>query len=904
LKELNTSSFAIDVYADSSPYRGPTTKPIAGWSYDEKGRFINTGLANKKLVEFMHTLRGEKFRAAAVVNLSPWEKDPALKIQDKNKVIPNFSTIFAPDAYVVEGDVSNLVDYDQPGRLFPKRYLFGKKYISSVSGAYQDEAGERIPWAAMSPNQIRAAYKKYLQTRLMAYYQGGFLPNYDDARGIDFLIREIPRLLEIESRGFCAAPALEGAATLQRRRYGDDLGAAIVVSNPTPDDVTSRETLLGDYFKSAPDSVVLPFDDGGQKLDFETAQQSRDTKFSLAVASMENRVLLAPLALRLAAPQALTGSTHFAGDAHQQIYNVTINVAQISNATLRLEAPRDFAVSEIALNGKALAASKNDFSAPLQKGENNLRVVFTSTQFLSPEKQLRDFDWKNFQIALPDNAGEREKAAAQILSDYATFYHKFTPEIKAQNAFDAASSKAVIVIATRKEKRGVSFDAATPGVLRISGTDDFDTQQLAWRLARLLDSTEEQMPSATFTHPSTKAMLDRIGLMTNAEKSHVAKPITLQSLAPVAGEDTAPAGDAGGKIGGLEFTRVLPLPREGWTATASSSYIDPGNPIAPEKILDDTLGTRWTPGRGKSGAWIVVDMQEMREFNHVRLVSPYPYKYFPRHYKVELSNDGEKWREVATGEGAKDTDIYWPQLQNARFIRISLTENQDEFWSIDELLVFKRVLPQAMGAPALETLPQLQVPKQVEKIVLDGKMDEPVWQKAALLSDFTALKNHPVTQTTTAHIFHDGVALYLGLVCREANMDKIWEPATQRDGAVWSGDDVEIYLAPGDGGGRLKFPYFQFLLSPSGVQADLKFDENGKGDLKWDGKWQAKTFKDRDFWSAEVRIPLSDLGDEKAQIFRANIGRLETPNGDTTTWAPLQNIFAQPHLFGVWRLGN
>jgi hypothetical protein len=904
LKELNTSSFAIDVYADSSPYRGPTIKPISGWSYDEKGRFINTGLANKKLVEFMHTLRGENFRAAAVVNLSPWEQDPALKIQDKNKVIPNFSTIFAPDAYAVEGDVSNLVDYDQPGRLFPKRYLFGKKYISSVSGAYQDEVGERIPWATMSPNQIRAAYKKYLKTRLMAYYQGGILPNYDDARGIDFLIREIPHLLEIQARGFCAAPALEGDEKLQRRRYGDDLGAAIVVSNPTPDGATSRETLLSNYFKSAPDSVVLPFDDGGQKLDFETAPQSHDTKFLLTVASMENRALLAPLAVRLAVPQALTGSTHFTGDAHQQIYDVTINVAQTSNGSLMLKAPRDFILGEVSLNGKSGVANKNDFSSPLKKGENRLRVVFNSTQFLSPEKQLRDFDWKNFQISLPVNAGEREKSAAQILADYATFYHKFAPEIKAQNALDATAKKATIAVATGEEKRGIGFGGAGPGVLRIGGADDFDTQQLAWRLARLLDSTEEQMPAATFTHPSTKAMLDRIGLMTNAEKSHVAKPITLQSLAPVAGEDAVSAGGADGKIGELDFTRVLPLPRDGWTATASSSYVDPGNPIAPEKVLDDVAGTRWTPGRGKSGAWIVVDMRQIREFNHVRLVSPYPYKYFPRHYKVELSDDGEKWREAASGEGAKDTDIYWPQLQKARFIRISLTENQDEFWSIDELLVFQRVLPKATGAPALETLPQLQVPKRVGQILLDGKLDESVWREAVLLADFTALKKHPVTQPTTTRIFHDGQAFYLGIVCREANMDKIWEPTTQRDGAVWSGDDLEIYLAPGDGGGQLKFPYFQFLFSPSAVQADLKFDQNGKGDLEWNGNWQVKTFKAADFWSAEVRIPFTDLGDEKTQVFRANIGRLETPNGDTTTWAPMQNIFAQPHLFGVWHLGN
>jgi hypothetical protein len=901
LKELNTSSFAIDVYADSAPYRGPTTKPLAGWSYDEKGRFINTGLANKKLVEFMHTLRGEKFRTAAVVNLSPWEEDPALKIQDKNKVIPNFSTIFAPDAYIVEGDVSNLVDYDQPGRLFPKRYLFGKKYISSVSGAYKDEVGERIPWAGMSPNQIRAAYKKYLQTRLMAYYQGGILPNYDDARGVDFLIREIPRLLEVQSRGFCAAPALEGDTTLQRRRYGDGLGAAIVVSNPSSKSVTSRENLRGRYFENG---TALPFNDSGQELNFAVENQSRDTNFSLTVASMENRVLLLPLALQFPGAQAATGSTQLHSDAHQQIYDVVINAAQPSAGALRLRAPRDFVTGEISLNGKILTLNKEIFSLPLLKGKNELRVVFISTQFLSPEKQLRDFDWKNFKIVLPENASEREKSAAQILSDYATFYHKFTPEITPQQLVDSVSQKPTIAIATNKEKRGVGFNSAMPGVLHIVGEDDFDTQQLAWRFARLLDSTEAQMPAATFTHPSTKAMLDRIGLMTNAEKSHVAKPITMQALAPVAGEDEVPEGGANGAVGALDFSRVLPLSRQGWTATASSSYVDPGNPIAPEKVLDDTLGTRWTPGRGKVGAWIIVDMQEVREFNHLRLVSPYPYKYFPRHYKIELSDDSQKWREAATGEGAKDTDIYWPQLQKSRFIRVSLTEDQDEFWSVDELLVFKRTLPQtaASPAPTLENLPQLSIPKQTEEITLDGKMDEAVWKKAALLDNLTALKNHPVTQPTSVRVFHDGAAFYFGIVCREANMDKLWEPAMQRDGAVWSGDDVEIYIAPGDRKGQLKFPYFQFLLSPSGVQTDLKFDENGKGNLEWNGSWQVKTFQTKDSWIAEVRIPFSDLGDEQADIFRANIGRVETPNGDTATWAPMKQIFAQPHLFGVWKL--
>jgi hypothetical protein len=387
--------------------------------------------------------------------------------------------------------------------------------------------------------------------------------------------------------------------------------------------------------------------------------------------------------------------------------------------------------------------------------------------------------------------------------------------------------------------------------------------------------------------------------MIDAKKSYVAKPITTKSLQPVPGEDKAPSGN-NGDLSQLNFEKVLPLPRDGWKATASAIYTR-DNTVSLEAALDGKDGTRWTGGRGKTGAWFMVDMRNVQEFNHVQLKSSYPYKYFPRHYKAELSDDGVTWRDPIEGEGAKDTEIFWPTLQKARYVRITLTEDQDEFWSIDEFFVYKNALPQATSAaPALESLPHLNIPLLTDAITLDGKINEPVWQKAAQIESLSPLKDHPVTQPTQVKIFHDANNFYIGVICHETNMDKLWEPATQRDGAVWSGDDVEIYLSPGDHNGQLKYPYYQLLFSPSGVQTDLSLDVDGRSDIKWNADWQVKTQKSADSWSAEIVIPFASLKGEGATTWRANIGRIETPNGDTSTWAPMQRIFAQPALFGVW----
>jgi|GEM_PF-5801156 len=928
LKVLNTSSFAIDLFADNAPYRGETTQYIPGWSYDENGKFIDTAIAHKHLVEYIHTLRGEQFAASLVANLSPFEHDPALKLDAKQKSITNYATAFTPDAYIMEGNMAEVVEYDTPGRLFPKRYLFGKKYISSVSGAYNDAIGERIPWRTMSPNQIREAVKKYYQKRVMAYYQGGFLPNYDDQRGIEFIADETPRLLEIQSRGFSAAPASVGNSQLQRRRYGTGTGAAIVYSNPVAKDISDTETIENKYFgshfgiiRNAPpelrnklvsqypggnNNAVIPFDADERKINF--TQQTDHTSFELNVPSMENRIMLFPIALGTANNKNWSGTSQATLNAHQQQYEINLTTKQAQEVTLQIDAPRDFVLQSISVNGKAITDDLP--TAALINGENTIKVLFTSTQFLALEKQYIDFPWNKYDIVVLGNKNDKTDSAAQIITDYSDYYLKFKPAVTHKSTFDAASvTNPTVVISTHPPifplKRGIYFET-NPKVLLISGYDDFDTQQLAWRLMRLVDRTQQTLPGASFTNLSTKAMFDAIGLMYNAQKSSSAKQISLKSLAPVAGEDTPLSGN-GGDVDALDFKKILPLPREGWKASASAIYTN-DKTVSLEAALDDKPGTRWTGGKGKKGAWFMVDMQKPQTFNHLQLKSSYPWNYSPRHYKAELSDDGVNWRNAIEGEGAtdgvQDTEIFWPQMQTARYIRVSLTEDQDQFWSIDEIYIYKRALAAEPSAPvpALDTLPHIQIPRIKQAIQIDGKLDEAAWQKAVTIELNVPLKNHPITQKTQAAIFHDGDSIYLGFTLHEANMNKLWETATERDGAVWDGDDVEIYLAPGNNEGRIKYPYYQFLFSPSGIQTDLKFDADGKGDIKWNGKWQVKTQKLADRWIAEMRIPLTDVEGSDKSTFRANIGRIETPNGDVTTWAPMQRIFAQPALFGIWSL--
>lgn len=184
------------------------------------------------------------------------------------------------------------------------------------------------------------------------------------------------------------------------------------------------------------------------------------------------------------------------------------------------------------------------------------------------------------------------------------------------------------------------------------------------------------------------------------------------------------------------------------------------------------------------------------------------------------------------------------------------------------------VLPAAPSLAADET-PVVRVPTIAAKIVLDGKLDEPVWQQAALIDGLTQHEPQPGEPTefrTRIRIFSDGENLVLGYDCYDPEPDKIATRTLQRDGNIDGDDSVDFVLDTfGD-----KSTAYWFLVTAGGARADglVSASSGGAPSLDWDGVWNAAARRTATGWTAEVVIPARTLHFKRgADAWGFNIAR-------------------------------
>ncbi len=135
----------------------------------------------------------------------------------------------------------------------------------------------------------------------------------------------------------------------------------------------------------------------------------------------------------------------------------------------------------------------------------------------------------------------------------------------------------------------------------------------------------------------------------------------------------------------LRATLPQPVPnRKAWKLTASHKPDDCA------KSVDGDAGSRYTTGAFQApGMWFQVEFPEETTIVGLQLDSTKSANDYPRGYKVELSNDGEAWKQVVTGKGVSAvTDIVFPAAK-AKFVRIMQTGSAaGNYWSIHELQFF------------------------------------------------------------------------------------------------------------------------------------------------------------------------------------------------------------------------
>src|SRR6266571_2096277 len=132
-----------------------------------------------------------------------------------------------------------------------------------------------------------------------------------------------------------------------------------------------------------------------------------------------------------------------------------------------------------------------------------------------------------------------------------------------------------------------------------------------------------------------------------------------------------------------------------------------------------------------------------------------------------------------------------------------------------------------------------------------------VWRTAPPATDFRQAQPHegqPATQRTEVRFAFDGAALYVGArMFDDLGAAGVRTRLVRRDGTPNS-DYVEvIFDTYHDHIGRLFF-----TVNPSGVRGDAN-GLGGGSDDSWDPVWEVKTAIDSLGWTAEMRIPFSQL---------------------------------------------
>jgi hypothetical protein len=141
--------------------------------------------------------------------------------------------------------------------------------------------------------------------------------------------------------------------------------------------------------------------------------------------------------------------------------------------------------------------------------------------------------------------------------------------------------------------------------------------------------------------------------------------------------------------------------------------------------------------------------------------------------------------------------------------------------------------------------------------VLDGREDDPVWSETPPITGFREVRpteDGPPRQQTLAKVAYDARNLYVFVRAFDAHPDSIIQLLSRRD--VQTASDQIIVMIDSYHDRRTGY---EFVVNPMGVKADYAIYNDGNEDGAWDGVWDVATRVDSLGWTAEYRIPLSQL---------------------------------------------
>lgn len=169
---------------------------------------------------------------------------------------------------------------------------------------------------------------------------------------------------------------------------------------------------------------------------------------------------------------------------------------------------------------------------------------------------------------------------------------------------------------------------------------------------------------------------------------------------------------------------------------------------------------------------------------------------------------------------------------------------------------FPRFFEEAKAIQEGGALQDMVTQKVGDNPIIDGKLDDAVWERAAGVR-FQTEKGTPPQAPAEAKAVWTAEGITFGFRMTEPLPDKIIRDIKANDdGNAWWNDNIEVFL---DVTGKKEGEYYQFIVNANGAVYDSKIK-----DASWNAKGlKVSTFLGKDFWSMEVFIPYRTFPEAK-----------------------------------------
>ncbi len=479
VKENNIQGFAFDTANGGAKYTGPHVNECPGRAWDQRGVYVDEGVAIAKLMDWCHQAKDSSGQTLAVVS------NPG--------AAPCYLTPLRSDSAMIEADPTAV----RNGSALTLRNFLGHKTMVMWEN-YDLE--ELLSYKTMKPEQMAEALRGLADYTIIASLRVAAIPTPRVCLGNRKLVQWLPLLTEVAAAGWQPVAAATCSAGLPLTRTGSGLKQFIAGGNETDKAIDTTVVIENGWL--GPGATLFMPENAELALN-EVAGGLTKANMSLAARGAQ---VLRSVANLTPAPTALRVNLARPADLHLATLTLRLETTGEQASTLTLPDWGTLVPERITLDQADVQFQpvENGWrsTTPLRlTGKQELKVTLRSSVFKASRRQLASFPWvrgaaAGFGIQVDPNAGPELTAAARQLAQYFTYYHAHAVEPAATVAPAAVNGPGaeglgkVIIRVVPTADRPMSVGTAGGGTtLNVVGRTAADARQALYRLMAALDAS-------------------------------------------------------------------------------------------------------------------------------------------------------------------------------------------------------------------------------------------------------------------------------------------------------------------------------------------------------------------------------------------------------------------------------